>query len=190
MSDIQKLIQQLCPDGVEFKKLGEVTTVLRGRRLTKRELTADADYPVFHGGIEPIGFYKEYNRLENTVMVINVGASAGTVGYSFKKFWSSDGCYCIDKTELLVDRYLYYVLSKCQNQFVSKVRHGGIPTLDAKVISDFEIPVPPLAVQSKIVEILDKFTELEAELEARKKQYEYYRNKLLSFDNVGGGKNG
>ena len=63
------------------------------------------------------------------------------------------------------------------------------------MIQNFEIPVPPIEVQSKIVEILDNFTELEAELEikleaeleARRKQYEYYRNQLLTFDKVGGG---
>ena len=194
MSEIKKLIERLCPDGVEYKRLGDITEILRGRRLTKKELTDNAEYPVYHGGIEPIGYYSHHNRPANTVMIINVGASAGTVGYCNKPFWSSDGCYCIDKSELLSDRYLYYVLSKNQLAFVSKVRHAGIPTLDSKVIANFEIPVPPIEVQSKIVEILDNFTELEAELElkleaeleARRKQYEYYRNQLLTFDKVGG----
>ena len=190
MSEIKKLMERLCPDGVEYKRLGDITEILRGRRLTKKELTDNAEYPVYHGGIEPIGYYSHHNRPANTVMIINVGASAGTVGYCNKPFWSSDGCYCIDKSELLSDRYLYYVLSKNQLAFVSKVRHAGIPTLDSKVIANFEIPVPPIEVQSKIVEILDNFTELEAELEikleaeleARRKQYEYYRNQLLTFD--------
>ena len=70
----------------EWKTLGEVCTILRGKRLTKSELSADEQYPVFHGGIEPLGFYKECNREADTVMIINVGASAGTVGYSDKKF--------------------------------------------------------------------------------------------------------
>jgi type I restriction enzyme S subunit len=192
MSEIKKLIEKLCPEGVEYKRLGDLTEILRGRRLTKKELTDNAEYPVYHGGIEPIGYYSHHNRPANTVMIINVGASAGTVGYCNKPFWSSDGCYCIDKSELLSDRYLYYVLSKNQLAFVSKVRHAGIPTLDSKVIANFEIPVPPIEVQRKIVEILDNFTELEikleAELEARRKQYEYYRNQLLTFDKVGGGK--
>ena len=194
MSEIKKLIERLCPDGVEYKRLGDITEILRGKRLTKKELTDNAEYPVYHGGIEPIGYYSHHNRPANTVMIINVGASAGTVGYCNKPFWSSDGCYCIDKSELLSDRYLYYVLSKNQLAFVSKVRHAGIPTLDSKVIANFDIPVPPIEVQNKIVEILDNFTELEAELEAkleaeleaRRKQYEYYRNQLLTFDKVGG----
>ena len=192
MSKLKKLIEELCPEGVEWKKLGDIADLLRGRRLTKKELTDNAEFPVYHGGIEPIGYYTQNNRSANTVMIINVGASAGTIGFCDKPFWSSDGCYCIGKTDLLIDRYLYYFFSQNQNAIVSKVRHAGIPTLDSKVIANFEIPVPPLPVQEEIVRILDKFTtleaELEAELEARKKQYEYYRNQLLTFDKVGGGK--
>ena len=76
MSKLQELIQRLCPDGVEYKKLGEIVSVLRGKRLTKNELTLNGQYPVFHGGIEPLGTYKSANRPANTVMIINVGASA------------------------------------------------------------------------------------------------------------------
>ncbi len=186
MNEIEKLIQELCPDGVEYKRLGEVCEILRGKRLTKKELTNDAPYPVFHGGIEPIGYYTESNRPANTVMIINVGASAGTVGFSNKKFWSSDGCFCVDKTNRTIDKFIYYYLSINQAYFAGKVRHGGIPTLDSKVIANFEIPLPQITIQEKIVEILDKFTsleaELEAELEARRKQYEYYREKLLDLE--------
>ena len=120
------------------------------------------------------------------MMIINVGASAGTIGYSTREFWSSDGCYCLSHTENILPRYLYFVLSKHQHYFQSKVRHGGIPTLDSIVVKNFEIPLPPLEVQNEIVRILDHFTQLEAELEAeldcRKRQYEYYRDQLLNFD--------
>jgi type I restriction enzyme S subunit len=188
MSEIKELVERLCPDGVEYRRIGDITEILRGRRLTKRELSEDGLYPVYHGGIEPIGFYGHNNRPANTVMIINVGASAGTVGFCSQPFWSSDGCFCIGKSDILIDRFLYFLLSKNQGSFVSKVRHAGIPTLDSKAIANYEIPVPPIEVQRKIVEILDNFAELEAELEARRKQYEYYRNQLLTFDKVGGSK--
>ena len=81
---------------------------------------------------------------------------------------------------------MYYSLQNIETFIKSKVRKAGIPTLDNKVLENIKIPLPPLSVQHRIVEILDKFTELEAELEAeldcRKRQYEYYRNQLLSFD--------
>ena len=188
MSKLNDLINKLCPDGVEFVKLGETCEVLRGKRLTKKQLSETEKYPVFHGGIQPIGFYSKKNRNANTVMIINVGASAGTIGYSEKNFWSSDGCYCLSHTESVLPRYIYYVLSKDQHYFQSKVRHGGIPTLDALVVRNYRIPLPPLPIQAEIVRILDKFTQLEAELEAeldcRKRQYEFYRDQFLSFDKL------
>lgn len=190
MKNLETLIQELCPDGVEFVKLGEVCVVQRGKRLTKKQLSDSDKFPVFHGGIQPIGYYSEKNRDANTVMIINVGASAGTIGYSDKEFWSSDGCYCLSHVDSVVPKYIYYLLANNQHYFQAKVRHGGIPTLDALVVKNYEIPLPPIEVQTEIVRILDKFTSLEAELEAeldcRKRQYEYYRDKLLSFDNVGG----
>lgn len=194
MSKIEELIQQYCPDGVEFKELGEVCKVLRGKRLTKNELSDNAKYPVFHGGLDPLGFYNESNRVANTVMVINVGASAGTVGFSAVDFWSSDGCFCISHSINVIPRFLYYALIIQENTLKSKVRKAGIPTLDSLVISKLQIPVPQLIIQQEIVRILDSFTELEAEmeaeleaeLEARKKQYEFYRNKLLTPQMVDG----
>ena len=177
--------KMLCPNGIEWKTLGKVCDVKRGKRLTTKELNTENGYPVFHGGIEPIGFYHIANRPANTVMVINVGASAGNVGFCDKEFWSSDGCFCISQCDDINSRFLFYYLLGCEHQLKSKVRRAGIPTLDNKVVESLQIPVPPLAVQQTIVEQLDKFTaliqNLENELALRQKQYEYYREKLLSF---------
>jgi len=73
---------------------------------------------------------------------------------------------------------LYYCLAGYEDYFYSKKRIGGVPTIDKSVVENFSIPVPPLEIQNEIVRILDKFTELDC----RKRQYEYYRNRLLSFD--------
>jgi type I restriction enzyme S subunit len=184
VNKIEELIAEFCPDGAEFMRLGDVFTVLRGKRLTKPELDENAEYFVYHGGLNPLGKYSKYNREAETVMVINVGASAGSVGYSRDKFWSSDGCYCLSHSEKMESRFAYYLLLTFQNFFVSQVRRAGIPTLDGNVISTIRIPVPPLEVQKEIVNILDKFTQLEAELsaelEARRRQYEFYRNQLFA----------
>lgn len=185
ISKIEKLIAELCPGGVEFRALGEVVDILRGKRLTKNLLSDNEKYPVYHGGLEPLGHYGQSNRIANTVMVINVGASAGTVGYSSVDFWSSDGCFCIGNSDLLISRFIYYALLCHENILRSKVRFAGIPTLDATAVERIQIPIPPLAIQREIVKMLDTFTELDteldAELEARKKQYEYYREELLKF---------
>lgn len=193
MSELNYLEKLLDGTEVEWKALGDVTSVLRGKRLTKNLLSAEEKFPVFHGGLEPLGYYNKSNRPANTVMIINVGASAGTVGYSTVDFWSSDGCFCLEHNELLNNRFLYFALIGYQSLLKSKVRVAGIPTLDAIVVNKLLIPIPcpenpekSLAIQSEIVRVLDKFTaltaELTAELTARKKQYNYYRDQLLSFD--------
>lgn len=174
---------------VKWKKLGEITTILRGKRLIKSQLSNDKPYAVYHGGLEPLGYYESANRTANTTMIINVGASAGTIGYSKEDFWSSDGCYCVEHSKLFDDRYIYYALQTKEQQLKSKVRVAGIPTLDKPVVEDLLVPIPPLTEQQRIVNILDRFDALTtditaglpAEIEARRKQYEYYRDKLLTF---------
>ena len=191
MSRLSEMIARLCPNGVEYRKLGEVVEILRGKRLTKNMLSSDSPYPVYHGGLEPLGYYSESNRDGDTVMIINVGASAGTVGYCSEKFWSSDGCFCLAKSKQTIGRYLYYVLQSKEIELKSKVRVAGIPTLDSQVVANITIPLPPLEIQREVVEILDNFAQLTAELTAelakRKKQYEHYRDMLLNFE--GGGIN-
>ena len=184
MSKLDELIKELCPNGVEYKPIGEICDILRGRRLTTRDLIEDGEYPVFHGGIEPIGYYNQKNRDGYSTMIINVGASAGTIGFCDKDFWSSDGCFCFSHTETLNQKFLFYVLQSNEHYLKSKVRKAGIPTLDNKEVERFPIPIPPLSIQNEIIHILDTFTsltaELTAELTARRKQYEYYRDSLLT----------
>lgn len=184
MGRIDDLIQQNCPNGVEYVKLGDYCPVLRGKRLTKSQLSEEGKYKVFHGGIDPIGYYDQHNREANTAMVINVGASAGTVGFSKEEFWSSDGCFCLQHNKDVNNQFLFYYLQTQEYLLKSRVRHAGIPTLDGQVIEKIEFPLPPLPIQEAIVEILEKFdrlsAELQAELQARKQQYEYYRNQLLT----------
>ena len=176
-------------EDVEWKKLGEMCSVLRGKRLTKSQLSPDGRYKVFHGGIEPIGFFDQYNRVGSTTMVINVGASAGTVGFSKDMFWSSDGCFCLSQSPIISGRFLYYCLQTKEPYLMSRVRRAGIPTLDGKVLEELTIPVPSLTEQQKIIDILDRFDALTnditaglpAEIEKRRQQYEYYRDKLLTF---------
>lgn len=193
MSRVSFLEKLLDGVAVEWKALGDITHVLRGKRLTKSQLAEGEKFPVYHGGLDPLGHYTDSNRPANTVMIINVGASAGTVGYSSVEFWSSDGCFCLEHNGLLNNRFLYFALIGHQNFLRSRVRVAGIPTLDAVVVERLQIPIPcpenpkkSLEIQAAIVRILDAFTELTAELTAelsmRKKQYNHYRDQLLSFE--------
>lgn len=169
---------------VEWKTLAEVCSVLRGKRLTKKELVENGEYPVFHGGLIPLGRYDKFNRKANQTMVINTG-SVGEVVWSDVDFWSSDGTFVIETNNQIDDKFLYHFLKTKENDFKNQKREGGVPTIERGVIERLKIPIPPLTVQQEIANILDKFTTLEAELDCRKRQYHHYRDTLLTFgDNV------
>lgn len=192
MKNLETLIQKLCPDGVEFVKLEEVCEIKTGKGITQKDCSESSKYPVYSGGKEPMGYYKEFNRNANTVTVSRVGAYAGFVNYVTEDFYLNDKCFSVlpRKDEDINSKYLYYKLKALECSIINMQSGGGVPTINTKKVGSLEIPLPPIEVQTEIVRILDKFTSLEAELEAeldcRKRQYEYYRDKLLSFDNVGG----
>lgn len=192
MKNLETLIQELCPDGVEFVKLGDVCEIKTGKGITQKDCSESDKYPVYSGGKEPMGYYKEFNRNANTVTVSRVGAYAGFVNYVTEDFYLNDKCFSVlpKKDEDINSKYLYYKLKALECSIINMQSGGGVPTINTKKVGSLEIPLPPIEVQNEIVRILDKFTSLEAELEAeldcRKRQYEYYRDKLLSFDNVGG----
>lgn len=189
MKNLETLIQELCPDGVEFVKLGDVCEIKRGIRVVKKDLQETGKIPVYQNSLVPLGYKDEFNYPSNVAFVISAGA-AGDVGYSQVPFWAADDCLTITCPSNIENKYVYYFLKNYEYKLKSKVRKASIPRLSRKVVDDLEFPLPPIEVQTEIVRILDKFTSLEAELEAeldcRKRQYEYYRDKLLSFDNVGG----
>ena len=169
---------------VEWKTLGEIVTIKRGKRLVKKELETSGNFAVFQNSMKPLGFYSANNVNADTTFVICAG-SAGEIGYSHQPFWAADDVCYFTPNNTLSSKYLYYILLNKKNTIKSQVRRAIIPRLPRTVLEDFIIPLPPLSVQEKIVEILDKFSELEAklgtELVLRQKQYEYYRNKLLTF---------
>ena len=169
---------------VEWKTLGEVCDILRGKRVTKKELSDEGEYAVFQNSMIPLGYYHRCNVSGDTTFVICAG-SAGEIGYSKEDFWAADDVYYFACSDCLISKYVYYFLYTKQLQILQQVRKAIIPRLSKKTLENLPIPVPPLRVQARIVEILDKFTqleaELEAELEARRKQYAYYRDQLLNF---------
>ena len=193
MSKIDELIKQYCPNGVEYKELGKVCNIEKGEQLNKNSLRENGEFPVMNGGISPSGYWNEYNTESNTIIISQGGASAGYTQFMTVKFWAGAHCYIVKPKEIF-NKYLYYFIKNSQNILMSNQYGAGIPALNKKTLEALRIPVPPIPVQEEIVKVLDAFTaleaELEAELEARKRQYEYYRNKLLTFHQTttGGGR--
>ncbi|PUD48369.1 restriction endonuclease subunit S [Helicobacter pylori] len=184
MNHIEKLLQTLAPKGVGFRKLGEVCEIIRGKRVTKKEILDKGKYPVVSGGIGFMGYLNEYNREENTITIAQYG-TAGFVNWQNQKFWANDVCFSVIPKETLINRYLYYVLTNMQNYLYSISNRNAIPySISSNNIMQITIPIPPLEIQQEIVKILDAFTELNTELKARKKQYQYYQNMLLDFNDI------
>lgn len=194
MSKLNELIQQLCPDGVEYKKLKNAVSIERGKRVVKSQLSQINGFPVYQNSLIPLGYHTECNYPANTTFIIMAGA-AGEIGYSKESFWAADDCFSVVCPEEVSNRYIYHILLHKQEVLRSKVRKASIPRLSRNALDEIIVPLPPIEVQREIVRILDDFTEqteqlkasLTAELTARKKQYEYYRDKLLALDVFGGG---
>ncbi|WP_291946946.1 restriction endonuclease subunit S [Campylobacter sp.] len=177
-------------NGVEFKALGEVCKIYKGSQLNKMLLYSNGKYPVINGGILPSGYWDNFNEEANTITISQGGASAGYVNFIISPFWAGAHCYVIkQKYNDVLYRYVYFFLKKCQNLMMKSQFGAGIPALNKSDIESLKIPIPPLEIQQEIVRILDQFEALTsdlcqglpAEIEARNKQYEYYRAKLLSF---------
>ncbi|WQY21632.1 restriction endonuclease subunit S [Helicobacter pylori] len=187
---LKTLLQTLAPKGVEFRKLGEVINILKGKQLNKELLLNYGEYPVMNGGIHASGYWNEYNTDYPKIIISQGGASAGYVNYMTSKFWAGAHCYAIElNSEKLNYKFLYYFLKNSQSILMKSQFGAGIPALNKADIETLTIPIPPLEIQQEIVKILDQFSILTtdllagipAEIEARKKQYEYYREKLLAF---------
>ncbi len=183
VSRLDRLIKELCPNGVEYSRLKECTEMKRGTSATKSTLV-EGNIPVISGGKEPAFYCDSSNRDGETITVAGSGAGAGYVQYWNKPIFVNDA-FSIKGNEKLYTRYVYHYLLSIQGEIYGTKKGGGVPHVHISSIENFKIPLPPLAVQCEIVRILDNFTELTAkltaELTARKKQYEYYRNKLLTF---------
>ena len=189
MSKLEKLLANLCPNGVEYKPLDEVCRIEKGIQFNKTDMLKQGTYPVINGGTGPSGFIEKFNQQGKTTTISQGGASAGWVNWLETDFWAGAHCYVVKaKPDVVLSRYVYYFV-KSQERKLQECQYGaGIPALAKSTVAQLEIPVPPLEVQEEIVRILDAFTELTAELtaelRARQQQYEHYRDALLSFDDV------
>lgn len=216
MSRLEELIRELCPDGVPYKRLGDIATdIYRGSGIKREQVTPTGTPCVRYGEIYTtygIWFDECISHTDASAVSSPKYFGPGDIlfaitGESVEDIAKSTAYVgherCLAGGDIVVlkheqnPKYLGYALAttdaqkqKSSGKVKSKVVHSSVPA-----IKDIIIPVPPLPVQAEIVRLLDEFTELTdelneqlaAELAARKKQYEYYRDKLLTFDVRGGG---
>lgn len=173
---------------IKERALEEVVEIKRGRRLVRKELNETGRYAVFQNSMTPLGFYNESNVRGDSTFIISAGA-AGEIGYSSIDFWAADDIYYFIPSTNIYSKYLYYFLLTKQVAIKGQVRRASVPRLAKSAFAKIQIPIPPLSEQQRIVSILDKFDTLTTsiseglpkEIELRRKQYEYYRDRLLSF---------
>lgn len=176
MSRIDELIAELCPEGVEFKRLGNIARIKNGK---DHKPLNDGDIPVYgSGGI--MRYVDTYAYDKPSVLIPRKG-SLGNLFYVDVPFWNVDTIFYTEIDELLIQpKFLYYFLTTVGLGEMNQA--GGVPSQTQTVLNEMKIPIPPLEIQREIVKVLDTFTQLEADLEARRRQYQYYRDALLSFD--------
>lgn len=184
MSKLDELIAELCPDGVEYKQLGDERYFSfhygKGNKIPEDN---GGKYDVY-GANGIVSHIDEYN-CEDVSIIGHIGAVGQVQRCKGKCFVTYNGTIAEPINRDLVDsQYMYYILTMLD---LPSYKKGSQPFLSVSDFSKIKVPIPPLPVQEEIVRILDNFTdltaELQAELQARAKQYEYYHNRLTDFSN-------
>ncbi len=191
MNKIEEMIKKLCPNGVEYKELGEICIISAGGDIPKEAFsktkTEIYTVPIISNGVGDNAIYG-YTNIPKIVEPSITIAARGTIGYCALRetpYYPIVRVISLIPKENIILKYLKFILEIQQY----KIPQTGIPQLTIPMIKNKLIPVPPLEVQEYIVNILDKFDSLvndimvglPAEIAARQKQYAYYRDKLLTF---------
>lgn len=205
MSRLSELIRDLCPDGVEYRSLAEVGTFVRGGGLQKSDFV-DEGLPCVHYGqihtrfgvsvtqaltyVSETQFVRLKHAYHGDLLIVTTSEDDAAVGKATAWLGNSEVAISGDMSyyrHSLDPKYVSYFFAShlFQGQKRPYLTGAKVRRISNKGLSNIRIPVPPIEVQQEIVRILDQFTtleaELEAELEARRKQYEHYRDSFLSF---------
>ncbi|NRH16554.1 restriction endonuclease subunit S [Streptococcus suis] len=185
MTKIEEMIAELCPNGVEWKELGEICKIETGK-LNANAAVENGIYPFFTTARE-ISWINSF-RWDAEALLIAGNANVGDVKYYSGKFEAYQRTYVLTNfTNSINVRYLFhYVKYQLKAHLERNTKKAAMSYIVLSTLKSFSIPIPPLKIQEEIVQILDKFTEyvteLTAELTDRQKQYSFYRDKLLSFE--------
>jgi type I restriction enzyme S subunit len=180
--------------GLRWIALGDAATVRVGKAPPKGSLMEKGLHPYVNAGSSASGRITEFNTLADTVTIPSRGqGGVGIVGYQSEAFWCGPLCYRIrGLPELLNPRFLFHYLKSIQPAIRSLQQAGGTPALNRKELVLVQVPVLPMDEQQRLVGILDSLhalvndlsSGLPAEIAARRKQYEYYRDRLLTFEEL------
>lgn len=185
MSHIDELIADLAPEGVEFRKIGAVAHVGTGSS-DRKDASNDGRYP-FYVRSKEVMRIDSFEFDEEAIVIPGEGGIGNIFHYANGKYALHQRAYRISFHTLEIDtRFAYYYFWSNFKKFIlQKAVSATVVSIRKPMITEFRIPVPPLEVQREIVRILDHFTaleaELEAELEARRVQFDHYRREQMTF---------
>lgn len=185
MSTLQQMIDQLCPNGVEHVRLGDVTKIKTGQSISKNRIAENpGPFPVINSGKEPLG-YTNISNSEDPIGITTRGAGVGFVSWTPTPHFKGNLNYNVHVSNEKVNvRYLYFSLTHASNAIHELCSYAGIPALNLSRITTLELPLPPREVQDKIVDYLDALVavcdNLDTEIAQREHQFEAYRNKLIT----------
>ena len=192
MTKLEELINEFCPNGIEFKRIKDSYTRIKGTPITAAKMkeiaSNDGEIKIFAGGKTVIKAHETDIPNANITRVPAVLVqSRGVIDavYYDKPFTFKNEMWAYTADNPIKVKYLYYILKNNIEHFREAASGmGSLPQISLRVTEEFIIPIPPLPIQEEIVKILDNFTELTAELTARKQQYEYYANKIFELKNT------
>ena len=186
MSRLDEVIKELCPNGVEYKKLKDLCKIKTGK-LNANEMEENGIYPFFTCDEKP---YKinEYAFDDEAILISGNGSKVGHINYYKGKFNAYQRTYVLlNFNNGIVKYYVFYLKEFLKKHIIKNSNKASVPYITLPMLENYLVPVPPLEVQDEIVRILDSFialtTKLTTELTARKKQYSWYRDYLLKFEN-------
>ncbi len=188
MNTIEKLIQEHCPDGVKYRELKEVAYIGTGS-TNGNEATEKGKYPLFVRS-KTVKMIDTYEFDEEAIIIPGEGGIGEIFHYVNGKYALHQRAYRINIfTEEILAKFIYYYMMANFKKFIlQKAVNATVSSIRKPMIEKFTIPIIPLPIQQEIVNILEKFNQLEeelnAELEARRKQYNFYLNQLMGFDVV------
>ena len=191
MSRLDELIQQYCPDGVEFVEIGQIAQVGTGSS-NGNEADEDGAFPFFVRS-QTVKRKNDYEYDEEAIIIPGEGGIGDIFHYIKGKYALHQRVYRIHfRTPSINTKFAFYYMKSAFKQFIlMKAVSATVVSIRKPMIEDFPLPIPPLPVQEEIVRILDTFIELQAELQAelqkRLQQYNYYRDKLLTFNELNRG---
>ena len=186
MSRIEQLIEELCPEGVEWKELSKVAEIGTGSS-NGNEATDKGKYPLYVRS-KIVKRIDTFEFDEEAIIIPGEGGIGEIFHYINGKYALHQRAYRIHlKNNEISTKFLcYYMMSNFKEFILQKAVNATVISIRKPMIEKFPVPIPPLPVQREIVTILDTFTaldaSLQAELEARRKQYAHYRNQLLNFE--------